>query len=125
MELKGEFVKFSKVMTAIVATLGCVWFFGEPFLEDYVQSHFESYEIKHKKENSQKVKLRKLLSDKMDVDEDEVHIELGRMYQAEKIERDKIYKAIDKDFIFSKKRRNDFVREIKFLHPQTLLNYEN
>jgi len=110
MELKSEFVKFSKVMTAIVATLVSVWFFGEPFLEDYVENHFEAYDIKHKKENSQKVKLRKLLSDKMDVDEDEVHIELGRMYQAEKVSKDK---------------RNKIIKEIKYLYPQTVLNYEN
>ena len=56
------------------------------------------------------VKLRKLLSDKMDVDEDEVHIELGRMYQAEKVSKDK---------------RNKIIKEIKYLYPQTVLNYEN
>jgi hypothetical protein len=125
MELKSEFLKFSKVMTAIVATLGSVWFFGEPFLEDYVESHIDAYELKHKEENSKKEKLRKLLSDKMLIPQDEVHIELGRMYQNEIGERNKLYEAIDNDYNHSKDKRNKIIKEIKKNHPNTILNYEN
>jgi hypothetical protein len=113
------------VMTAIVATLGALWFFGEPFLEDYVDNHFEVYEKKHKTENSKKVKLRSLLSEKMGVPSDEVHIELGRMYQSELIEREKIYEAISKDYNHNKSKRNKIIKEIKSIHPQTVLNHEN
>ena len=125
MELKSEFLKLSKTLTAIVATLGFVWFFGEPFLEDYVESHFDAYDANHKKENSEKIKLRFLLSEKMGCDPDEVHIELGRLYQAEKNERKKIYQYIDKDWKTSKEKRNKIIKEIKYIYPQTVLNYEN
>ena len=125
MDIKTEFFGFSKMMSAIVGTCVALWFFGEPFLEDYVESHFEVYEKKHKEENSQKVKLRELLSEKMDVDVDEVHIELGRMYKNEIPERKKLKELIDGDWKTSKERRNKIVKEIKDIYPETVLDYEN
>jgi len=125
MDIKNEFFAFSKMMSAIVGTCVALWFFGEPFLEDYVDSHFEKYEKEHKERNSQKVKLRSLLSEKMGVDEDEVHIELGRMYKNEIPERNKIKELINSDWKVSKDRRNKIVKEIKYIYPNTVLDYEN
>jgi hypothetical protein len=124
-DLKSDFLKLSKTLTAVVSTVIAFGYFGEPFLEDYVESHFVVYEKKHKKENSEKIKLRDLLSEKMGCDADEVHIELGRMYKNELIERKKIYEAIDGDYNHSKDKRNKIVKEIKYIYPQTVLNYEN
>lgn len=67
-------------LTAIFAFL---WLMGEPFLEDYVDSHISTYEERKKEEESHKVSLRHLLGDKMGVSDDEVHIELGRLYKNE------------------------------------------
>ena len=120
-DVKSEFLNFAKVMAAIVTTLGSVWFFGEPFLEDYVESHFDSYEIKHKEENSRKAQLRDLLGVKMGVPSDEVHIELGHMFKNKR----KIYETIDADYIEAKNKRNKIIKEIKNIYPNTILTYEN
>ena len=121
MQLKSEIVKFSKVMAAIVTTLGSVWFFGEPFLEDYVESHFDAYEIRNKQESSDKMKLRDLLGIKMGLPSDEVHIELGRMFKNET----NVHETIDSDYIEAKNKRNKIIKEIKNIYPNTVLNYEN
>jgi len=125
LDLKSEFFGFSKMMSAIVATCLALGFFGEPFLEDYVQDRIGEYEKKHEEKNSKRLKLRDLLSDKMKVDPDEVHIELGRMYQSELIERSKIYESIDSDYKHNKDKINKIIKEIKYIYPNTVLNYED
>ena len=93
-------------------------FIIKPFAEDYVHQEIRSYinsaefnkfvdqtiteyEEKHKQKNTSTVSLRKLLADKMGVDEDEVHIEIGRFYKTNDI---KLIK-----------------NEIKYYHPNTLI----
>ena len=66
--------KISGAVTAILILLGLI---GEPFLDQYIETKMEEARIM----DSSKVKLRKLLSDKMGVDEDDVHIEIGKMYR--------------------------------------------
>ena len=76
--------KLGTIAASISAILAMLWFIGEPALDDYVDSHIKAYEQRKKKEVSNKVKLRTLLSDKMGVADDEVHIELGKLYKEEK-----------------------------------------
>lgn len=121
---KEEFVTLGKTLAAIIATLGSIWFFGEPFAEDYIESHFDTYELKHKEENSKKIKLRTLLSEKMGVDPDEVHIELGRMYKSEKTENKKIWDAIDADYKENKDAVNRIIQDIQYIYPGTTLNID-
>jgi len=73
-----------KIFGSMMGLCVALWFFGEPFLEDYVESHVKAYEKKHAQEMSSKVKLRALLAGKMGCDADEVHIELGKLYREEK-----------------------------------------
>ena len=76
--------KLGTIAASISAILAMLWFIGEPALEDYVEAHIKIHEEEQKEANSKKVKLRTLLSDKMDVASDEVHIELGKLYKKEK-----------------------------------------
>ena len=77
-------IKLGSIAGAIMAILTLLWFIGEPALERYVNTHIDSYEERKAEEATHKVKLRHLLGDKMEIADDEVHIELGRMYKKEK-----------------------------------------
>lgn len=65
---------------SIIAICTSLWFFGEPFLEDYVDSKIELYEKARIEASSSKVKLRKLHADEMGIPVDRVHIVEGAMY---------------------------------------------
>jgi len=80
MENKISLAKLGTYAGSIMAILALLWFVGEPALELYVDGHISAYEVKKEKEASDKVGLRHLLGGKMEVADDEVHIELGRMY---------------------------------------------
>jgi len=80
---------------SIVAILGLLWLLGEPFLEDYVDNHISTYDERKKEEDSQKVGLRHLLGDKMQVADDEVHIEIGKVYRHYSQEEKKLIKTLD------------------------------
>jgi len=75
------------------------------YLVDKVISDYEE-ELKNK--DSSKIGLRKLLADKMGIAEDEVHIELGRMFKAEKI----LFKDL----------KIELKRVIKRYHPELNIN---
>ena len=90
--------KLGTIAASISAILAMLWFIGEPALEDYVDTHIKAYEQRKKEEVSNKVKLRTLLSDKMGVADDEVHIELGKIYKDEKkvkADLDSLKKEVD------------------------------
>jgi len=78
-------------LVAIISLCGSLWFFGEPFLERYVNNKIQQERTRIETEDKGKVKLRKLLSDKMGIPADEVHIEIGRLYQDE----EEIWEEID------------------------------
>lgn len=67
----------------------------EPFAEDYIDKRIDLIFKEQKEKDSSKESLRKLLSNKMGVDRDEVHIELGRMYTSEKAFKKSITVLID------------------------------
>lgn len=67
----------------------------EPFAEDYIDKRIDLIFKEQKEKDSSKESLRKLLSNKMGVDTDEVHIELGRMYTSEKAFKKSIAVLID------------------------------
>ncbi len=67
----------------------------EPFAEDYIDKRIDLIFKEQKEKDSSKQSLRKLLSNKMGVDTDEVHIELGRMYTSEKAFKKSIAVLID------------------------------
>jgi hypothetical protein len=67
----------------------------EPFAEDYIDNRIDLIFQQQKEIDSSKESLRKLLSNKMGVDTDEVHIELGRMYTSEKEFKNNIAILID------------------------------
>jgi hypothetical protein len=67
----------------------------EPFAEDYIDNRIDLIFQQQKEKDSSKESLRKLLSNKMGVDTDEVHIELGRMYTSEKEFKNNIATLID------------------------------
>ena len=94
--VKNLGVNLSSIMAVIVG----LWFFGEthfnnkvderinlflksPEMQIYIDNVITKHEAEQTKTNSKKVKLRKLLANKMAVAEDEVHIEIGKLYKAE------------------------------------------
>ena len=105
-------INLGSICGALMAILTLVGFIGEPFLEDYVNSRIEGYEEKRRIEESNKVPLRKLLSDKMGVADDEVHIELGKAYK----------KIIEEDIEKLKEFDVKVKKEIGYYHPDNLLN---
>jgi len=84
--MKDAFILLGKIAGATMTMIALIGFLGKPFLDDHIDEHIEAY----KTEASTKQKLRKLLSEKMGVDEDEVHIEIGKMYK----KKDKIVKEV-------------------------------
>ena len=125
-----------KVFGPIMGLCTVLWFFGEPFLEDYVESHIEAYEKKHAQELSGKVKLRTLLASKMGCDTDEVHIEIGKMYREEKTVRTSIDSLdasikkevlnikylLDEDYSFNKSERIKILRDVKRIKDKLRLD---
>jgi hypothetical protein len=83
-EEQNRLSHYGSIAGSVAAILGLLWLLGEPHLKTYIDKEIEVYDGKQKAEDSKKVKLRKLLSDKMGVADDEVHIELGQQYKQEK-----------------------------------------
>lgn len=92
---KNYISHYGSIAGSVMAILGLLWLLGEPFLEDYVDNHISTYDERKKEEDSQKVGLRHLLGGKMEVADDEVHIELGKVYKHYNKEEVKIIKKID------------------------------
>lgn len=76
-------IKLGTIAASISAILAMLWFIGEPALERYVEAQIGVHEEEMKLGESNKIKLRALLSDKMGIPSDEVHIELGQQYRNE------------------------------------------
>lgn len=126
-DLSTNFKIVATFLGSLITILGAIWFFGKPFLDDYINEKMDAYIVspsftmfvdktisEHEQEvaekDSKKVGLRKLLSDKMGVAEDEVHIELGRMFKNERLFQEAIIK-----------NQKEIKEEIKYYHPNTIL----
>jgi hypothetical protein len=72
---------YGSIAGSVMAIFALIGFLGKPHLVEFIDNEIELYDEKKKEENSSKVKLRKLLSEKMELDEDEVHIEIGKFYK--------------------------------------------
>ena len=109
---------------SLMAILTLLWFIGEPALERYVDSHISAYEERKAEEATHKVKLRHLLGDKMEIADDEVHIELGRMYKKEQT----LYITIDslQEKLNAVERKLAAVRSTSDKnYKESLLNYRD
>ena len=83
------------VAGSVMAMISLTVYLGEPFLEDYVNEQVNLHIKQLKEEDSSKESLRKLLANKMGVDTDEVHIELGKLYSKEEKFKSEIVALID------------------------------
>ena len=75
---------YGSIAGAVMAILALVGFLGKPHLEDFIEAEIKKYDTEEKADESKKTKLRRLLGDKMEVADDEVHIEIGKLYKGEK-----------------------------------------
>ena len=80
---------------SVMAMISLTVYLGEPFLEDYVNEQVDFHIQELKEEDSSKESLRNLLANKMGVDIDEVHIELGKLYSKEEKFKSEIVALID------------------------------
>lgn len=107
----------ASIIGSVVGICIGVWYFGEAPLQNYVDGRIKAYmvspefkmfvditverakneAVEQKKQNdSGKVKLRTLFSDKMGVPEDEVHIEMGKLYRNEEAHKKELKDFMDK-----------------------------
>ena len=124
MDLKDNFILLGKTLGAIIATLTALWFFGEPFLEDYVDGHIKAHEQRLEEADLSKVKWRTLVSNKIGCDEDEAHIKVGKVVREEEEKLNKIWSTLDEDYRYNKEQRNKIVTEIQYIYPGTTLRLE-
>lgn len=144
--LKGEGASLLKTLGAIAASLAAVWTYAEPVVEDYVHNQIEIVHQEDLKEINQlkgqievlekaveenggvTVSMVTLLSDKMNVDEDEVHIELGKLYRKNKslyVKVDSLRKQVDLDYSHGVRMRRKIQEAIKSWHPESTLTLDN
>lgn len=87
-----------------------IQFINSPNFSLFVDGVIKDYEKQLAEEESNKVGLRTLLSLKMGVDEDEVHIKLGEMFKSEEEFKKKIITYI-----------NEIIEEVKREHPSNTI----
>lgn len=83
---------YGSIAGSVMAILTLLAFLGKPHLVEFIDNEIEEYDEKKKEEDSGKAKLRTLLGHKMGVEDDEVHIELGKTYKKVMSEQDLIRK---------------------------------
>ena len=110
-------IQLGTICGSLMAILGLFWFVGEPALERYVDAQIELHDELEKKESSGTVKLRELLGYKMGVENDEVHIELGRLYKNNKF----ISKKLDSVLTVLNRFDKAVLKEFNYYHSDNLL----
>lgn len=113
--MKNNLTIIGSAAGSVMAILTLTAFLSEPFLEDYVNYRIELHDQEVKKVDSAKIGLRTLLGQKMGVADDEVHIELGRMYKAFIIE------DYQKDIEEIQKFNAKVLKGFNYYHPTNLL----
>ena len=81
---RNNLAHYGSIAGSVAAILGLLWLIGEPHLKNYIDGEIDRYDQVKKAEDLNKVQLRRLLSEKMQVADDEVHIELGKTYKQDK-----------------------------------------
>jgi hypothetical protein len=79
---------YGSIAGSVMAIFALVGFLGKPHMIDFIDNEIEAYDERKKEEDAGKVKLRRLLGHKMGVEDDEVHIELGKTYKKVMAEKD-------------------------------------
>lgn len=102
----SKFLDISKYVGAFMVIQAGLGFIAKPFLDDYIDSHIEAHKKAIEEEESNKQSFRSLLAPKMEVDEDETHIGLGKLYR----EEEKVWNEI-----------KAIKSEIRYYHPSTVL----
>ena len=82
--MEGKLSHYGSIAGSVMAILTVLAFIGKPHLTDFIDKEIQAYDLIQKEKDSNKVKLRDLLEDKMDVPADEVHIKIGDWYKNEK-----------------------------------------
>ena len=82
--MEGNLKLYGGMAGSVMAILTVLAFIGKPHLTDFIDAEIQAYDLIQKEKDSNKVKLRDLLEDKMDVPADEVHIKIGDWYKNEK-----------------------------------------
>lgn len=82
--MEGKLSHYGSIAGSVMAILTVIGFIGKPHLTDFIDAEIQAYDLIQKEKDSNKVKLRDLLEDKMDVPADEVHIKIGDWYKNEK-----------------------------------------
>ena len=108
-------IKLGTIAASISAILAMLWFIGEPALERYVEAQIGVHEEEMKLGESNKIKLRALLSDKMGIPSDEVHIELGQHYRNRNIIISNI-DSLKKEILRLKRFNKAVIKELNYYH---------
>jgi len=89
MDIKTEGIGFVKQLGLVAASLGAVWGYTEPIVEDYIHDQIKIVQEEDKK----------LIKE--------------------------LEMTIDDDYKYNVEKRNEIIKEIKNINPNTDLNYEN
>lgn len=89
--MESKLSHYGSIAGSVVAIITCVALIGRPHLVDFIDAEIKLYDEAKKEEDSKHAKLRTLLSSKMGIEEDEVHIEIGHQYRKEQ----ELYKKVD------------------------------
>jgi uncharacterized protein YneF (UPF0154 family) len=105
-EVKNKFFEFAKIIGVIVPIVSLSWLIAQPLIENYIIKKVDEYE--KAKPKIEETSLRELLSDKMGVPSDEVHIKIGEMYRNQGNEE-------------IKRLINEIINEIHYYHDDSIL----
>jgi AraC-like DNA-binding protein len=118
-QIKNKILDAAKIVGAITIIQGGLIAIATPFVNEHIEQRIKDYhnsaEFKvyvdnviedYRNQSQSTVSLRELLSDKMGVPSDEVHIKIGEMYRQMQDIKIKI---------------KDIISDINYYHPTTLL----
>jgi len=83
--MESKISHYGSIAGSVMAILTVIGFIGKPHLTEFIDAEIQAYDLIQQEKSSNKVKLRHLLSGKMGVADDEVHIKLGEQYKNEKV----------------------------------------
>ena len=118
-EIKNKIYEIAKIIGAIIVIQGAVIGIATPFVNEHIEQRIKDYHNsadfklyvdgvieEYRSQHTTSTSFRDLLSDKMGIPSDEVHIKLGEMYR-HKGELDERIKEV--------------IREIHYYHSDSIL----